>query len=158
MNCELPDVQAVFRKDSETRDQNDKIHWIIKKRNRVPEKYLLLLYWLCQSLWLCRSQQTGKFFKRWEYQTTWPASWEICMQVKKQQLELDMEQQTGSKSGKEYAKAVYCHPAYLTSRQSTSCRMPGWMKYKLESRFLGEILVTSDIQMTPPLWQKAKKN
>jgi len=53
----------------------------------------------------------GKFFKRWEYQTTWPASWEICMQVKKQQLELDMEQQTGSKSGKEYVKAVYCHPA-----------------------------------------------
>ena len=61
-----------------------------------------------------RSQQTGKFLKRWEYQTTWPASWEICMQVKKQQLELDMEQQTGSKSGKEYIKSVYCHPAYLT--------------------------------------------
>ena len=68
---------------------------------------------------LCRSQQSGKFFKRWEYQTTSPASWEICMQVKKQQLELDMEQQTGSKSGKEYVKAVYCHPAYLTYMQST---------------------------------------
>ena len=62
---------------------------------------------------MCESQQTGKFIKRWEYQTTWPASWEICMQVKKQQLEVDMEQQTGSKSGKEYIKAVYCHPAYL---------------------------------------------
>ena len=62
----------------------------------------------------------GKFFKRWEYQTTWPASWDTYMQVKKQQLELDMEQQTGSKSGKEYVKAVYCHPAYLTSMQSTS--------------------------------------
>ena len=61
----------------------------------------------------------GKFFKRWEYQATWPASWEICMQIKKQQLELDMEQQTGSKSGKEYFKAVYCHPAYLTYMQST---------------------------------------
>ena len=70
---------------------------------------LLLLYWLYQSLWQCGSQQTGKFFKRWEYQTTWPAAWEICMQVKKQQLELDMEPQTGSKSGKEYVKAVYCH-------------------------------------------------
>ena len=57
----------------------------------------------------------GKFWKRWEYQTTWPASWEICMQVRKQQLELDMEQQTGSKEEKEYVKAVYCHPAYLTS-------------------------------------------
>ena len=67
----------------------------------------------------------GKFFKRWEYQTTWPASWEISMQVKKQQLELDMEQQTGSKSGKEYVKAVYCHPAYLTYMQGTSCEMPG---------------------------------
>ena len=64
---------------------------------------------------------------RWEYQTTLPASWGICMQVKKQQLELDMEQQTGSKSGKEYVKAVYCHPAYLTYMQSTSCEMPGWM-------------------------------
>ena len=80
------------------------------------------------------------------------------MQVKKQQLELDMEQQTGSKSGKEYVKAVYCHPAYLTYMQSTSCEMPGWMKHKLESRWLGEISITSDIQMTPPLRQKAKKN
>ena len=63
--------------------------------------------------WLCESQQTvEKFFKRWEYQTTLPASWEICMQVKKQQLELDMKQQTGSKSGKGYVKAAYCHPAY----------------------------------------------
>ena len=62
----------------------------------------------------------GTFFKRWEYQTSWPASWETCMQVRKQQLDLDMEQQTGSKSGKEYVKAVYCHPAYLTYMQSTS--------------------------------------
>ena len=81
----------------------------------------------------------GKFFKRWEYQTTLPASWEICMQVKKQQLELDMEQQTGSKLGKEYIKAVYCHPAYLTYMQKTSCEMLDWMKHKLESIFPGEI-------------------
>ena len=80
----------------------------------------------------------GKFFKRWEYQTISPASWEICMQVKKQQLELDMEQQTGSKSGKEYVKAIYCHPAYLISMQSTSWEMLGWMKHKLESRLPGE--------------------
>ena len=71
----------------------------------------------------------GKFWKKWEYQTTWLASWEICMQVRKKQLELDMEQQTGSKSGKEYVKAVYCHPAYLTSMQSTSWEMLGWMKH-----------------------------
>ena len=76
----------------------------------------------------------GNFFKRWEYQTTLPASWEICMQIKKQQLEPDMEQQTDSKLGKEFVKAVYCHPAYyLTYMQSTSCEMLGWMKHNLES-------------------------
>ena len=77
------------------------------------------------------------------------------MQVKKQQLELDMELQTSSKSEKEYIKALYYHPAYLTYVQSTSCEMLGWRKHKLESRLLGEI---SDMQVTPPLWQKAKKN
>ena len=80
------------------------------------------------------------------------------MQVKKQQLEVDMEQQTGSKSGKEYVKAVYCQLAYLTYLQSTSCEMLGWMKHKLESRLLGEISMTSETQMIPPLWQKVKKN
>ena len=93
-----------------------------------------------------------------EYQTTWSASWEIYMQVKKQQLELDMEQQTGSKSGKEYIKAIYYHPAYLTYMQSTSWEMPGWKNHKLKSRLLGEISITSDSQMTPPLLQKGKKN
>ena len=100
----------------------------------------------------------GKFLKRWEYQTTIPASWEICMQVKKQQLELDTEKRTGSKLGQEYVKAVYCHPAYLTYMQSTSCEVLGWMKNKLESRLAGEISITSDMQMTSPLWQKVKKN
>ena len=71
---------------------------------------------------------------------------------------MDMEQQTSSKSGKEYVKAVYCHPAYLTYMQSISCEMPGWMKHKLESRLQGEISITSDMQMIPHLWQKAKKN
>ena len=80
------------------------------------------------------------------------------MQVKKRSLELDMEQQTGSKLGKEYVKAVYCHPAYLTYMQSISCEMLGWMKHKLESRLLGEISITSDKQVTPPLWQKVKRN
>ena len=78
------------------------------------------------------------------------------MQIKKQQLELDMEQWTGSKLGKEYAKAKYCHPAYLIYMQSITCKMPGWMKHKLESRLPGEISITSDMQMTPPLWKKAK--
>ena len=80
------------------------------------------------------------------------------MQIKKHQVELDMEQLTGSRSGKEFIKDVYCHPAYLTYMQSASCEMLGWIKHKLESRLLGEISITSDMQMTPVLWQKAKKN
>jgi len=80
------------------------------------------------------------------------------MQIKKQKLEPSMEQWTGSKLGKDYIKAVYCHPAYLTSMQSTSCKILGWMKHKLESRFPGEISTTSDMQMTPPLGQKVKSN
>ena len=80
------------------------------------------------------------------------------MQVKRQQLEPDMEQWTGSKLGKEYVKAVYCHAAYLTYMQSTSCEMPGWMNHKLESRLPGETSITLDRHMTPPLWQKLKKN
>ena len=79
------------------------------------------------------------------------------MQVKKQQLEPDMEQWTGSKLGKEYVKGLYCHPAYLNYMQSTSREMPGWMKHKLESRLPGEISITSDMQMTPPLWQKRRR-
>ena len=78
------------------------------------------------------------------------------MQVKKQRLVLDLEQWTGSKLGKEYIKAEYCHPAYLNYMQSISCEMPRWMKLKLESWFQGEISATSNMQMTPPLWQKAE--
>ena len=85
-----------------------------------------------------------------------PASWEICMQVKNQQLELGMEQHTGSILGMQYVKAVFCHSAYLTYMQSTSGKMLGWMKHKLESRLLGEISITSDMQMSPPIWQKVK--
>ena len=84
------------------------------------------------TVWITKN--CGKFFKRWEYQTTWPASLATCMQVKKQQLEQDMEQWTSSILGKEYVKAEYCHLAYLTCTQSTSCEMLDWMKHKLESR------------------------
>ena len=80
------------------------------------------------------------------------------MQIKEQQLGLEMEQQSGSKSGKEYIKAVYCHPAYLTHMQSILCEILGWMKHKVESSLPGEISITSDMQMTPPLWQEVKKN
>ena len=97
MNHELPDVQAGFRKGRGTRDKIANICWVIIKAREFQKKHLFLLCWLCESLWLWITTNSGKFLKRWEYQTTWSASWEICMQVRKQQLELDMEQQTGSK-------------------------------------------------------------
>ena len=108
------------------------------------------------TVWITTSY--GKFFKIWEYQTTWPASWKICMQVKMQWLEVHMEQGTCSELWKAYFKAVYCHPAYLTYMKSTSCEMTGWMKHKLEARLPGEISIASDMQMIPPLQQKAKEN
>ena len=108
------------------------------------------------TLWI--TINCGKFWRRWEYQTTWPASWEAYIQIRKQQFELDMEQQTGSKSGKEYVKALYSHPAYLTYMQSSLRVTLGWMKHKLKFRLPGEMSMTSDMQMTPPLWQKVKKS
>ena len=106
-----------------------------QENTRKTSTYTLMIRPKLLTVWI--TTNCGKFLKRWEYYTTWPASWEICMQVEKQQLELDMEKQTGSKLGKEYVKAVYCHPAYLTYIQSTSCEIPGWRKHKLESRLLG---------------------
>ena len=116
MNCELPDVQARFRKGRGTRDQIATICWIIEKaREFQKKKNLHLLHWLRpKSLTVWITINCRKFWKRWEYQITRPASWETCMQLRKQQLELDMEQQTVSKLGKEYVKAVYCHPVYST--------------------------------------------
>ena len=97
----------------------------------------------------------GKYFKRWEYQTTLPVPCEICVQVKKQQLELDMEQWTVSKLGKECVKGTYYHCLFNLYEEYI---MPGWIKHKLESRLLEKISITSDTQMTPPLGQKVKRN
>ena len=155
MNWEILDVQAGFRKGRGTRDQIAHIHWIIKKNQENSRKTststsLIMLKLL--TVWI--TTNCGKFLQKWKYQTILPISWKACMQVKKQQLEPDMEQQTGSKLGKEYVKScLTCHPACLTSMQST-----GWMKHKLESRLPGEISITSDTQMTPLLWQKMKRN
>ena len=112
INWEIPDVQVGFRKGRGTRDQIANICWIIEKAKEFQKN--LLLYCLRQSLWLCGSQQTVENSERDGNSIILPASWEICMQVKKQQLEPDMEQWTGSKLGKKYVKAVYCHPVYLT--------------------------------------------
>ena len=138
MNRELPDVQAGFRKGRGTRDQMANIHWIIEKAREFQKN---IYFWFIDYAKIFDCVDHNKLWKilqEMEYQTTLPASWEI-MQVKKQQLELYMEQQTGSKLKKEYVKAIYCHPAYLTQMQNTSREMPGWMKHKLEPRWPGEI-------------------
>ena len=143
MNRELPDLQAGFRKGRGTRDQIANIHWIIEKAREFQENIHFWFTDYAKAFDYVDHINCGKFWKRWEHQTTWLASWEISMQVRKQQLELDMKQ-TGSNSGKRYVKAVYCHPTYLTYMQSTSREVPRWMKHKLESRLLGEISITSE--------------
>ena len=127
VNQELPDVQAGFRKDRGTRDQIVNTRWIIKKA-RVSEKYLFLYLDYSKAFDSVDHHKLWKIFQEMGI-PIWPASWEICMQVKKQQLELDIEQQTGSTLGKEYIMALYCHPAYLTYMQSTSWEMLDWMNH-----------------------------
>ena len=136
MNWERPDVQAGFRKGRGARDRIANICWIVEKAKEFQKNiyFCFIDYKKLKPLTMWITTNCGTFFKRWEYQTTLLASWQICMQVKKKQLELDMEQQTGSKLGKEYVKAVYCHPAYWTYMQSTSWETLGWKKHKLESR------------------------
>ena len=126
MNHELPDIQAGFRKGKGTRDKSANICWIMEAREFQKNIYCFIEY--------AKAFDCVGHNKLWKIlqETTWPASWEICMQVRKQQLELDMEQHTGSKPAKECLKAVYCHPAYLTYMQSTSWEMLGWMKHKLQ--------------------------
>ena len=153
-----PDVEVGFRKDRGTRDQITTSVGSSKKQESTIKASTSALLTMAKPLTVWITINCGKFWKRWEYQTIWPDSWETCVLVKKQQLEPDMEQQTGSKLWKEYIKVVYCHPAYLTYMQCTSCEMPGWIKHKLESRLLEEILIASHTQMTSSLRQKVKKN
>ena len=138
VNREIPDVQARFRKGRGTRDQIANLCWIIEKA-REFQKNIFSCFIDYTNVFVWITTNSKKLVKRWEYQTTLPVSWETCTQVEKQELEPDMEQRTGSKLGKEYIKAVYCHPAYLTYTQSTLCEMQGWMNHKLESRLLVEI-------------------
>ena len=126
VNRKLPDVQAGFRKGWGTRDQIASILWIIEKGREFQKNiYSCFIDYAKAFDYVWITTNCGKFWKRWEFQTTWPASWETCMQDRKQQLEMDVEQQTGSKQEKEYVKAVYCHPTYLTYMQSTSWEMLG---------------------------------
>ena len=148
-NPELQDVQGGFRKGTGTRDQTANILWIIEKAREFQKNiYFCFIDYAKAFVWI--TTDCGKFWKRWEYQTTWPASWETCMQVRKQQLELDMEQQTGSKWEKEYVKTVNCHPAYLTYMWSTSWKMQDWMKHKLESgRNINNLRYADDTTLMP---------
>ena len=131
---ELPDVQAAFWRGRGTRDQIASICWVMEKARGLQKHITTSASWTTLKPltgWI--TTNGGKFLKIWEYQTTWPASWETCMRVRKQQSEPDTQQWTGSKLGEEYVKAVYCHSAYLTM-QSTSRELPEWMKNKLELR------------------------
>ena len=152
MNCEFPEVQAGFWKGRGTRDQIANIRWFIKKI-RVFQKIIYFCFiWLCQSLWLCGSQKLWKILKELEIPDHLTCLLRNLYVGQEATVRTGHGITDGSKLGKEYIKAVYCHPAYLTCIQSTSCEMPGWKKHKLVSRLLGEISVTSDMQMTPPLW------
>ena len=138
-----PPVKCFLKKDNAK--ECSKYHTIaLKKQESSRKTSTSASFTMPKPLIVWITINCGKFLKRWECQTTLLASWETCMQVNKQHLEPDMEQQTCSKLGKEYVKAVYCHPAYLTYIQSTLYKMLGWMKHKLESRLPGEISITSD--------------
>ena len=120
MNCALPDVKAGFRKGRGTRDQTDNTHWIIEKPREFQKNVYFWFIDYTVGFDYVDHNKLWEILQDIEIQTIWPASWEICMQVRKQHLEQDMQQWTGSKWGKEYIRAVYCHPAYLTYMQSTS--------------------------------------
>ena len=156
-NWELPDVQAGFRKGRGTRDQIANICWIIEKARQFQK-----------NIYFCFIDYS-KAFDYVDHNKLWKILKEMgipdhltCLlrnlYADQEATEPNMEQQTGSKSRKEYFKAVYCHPPYLTYMHITSFKTPDWVKHKLESSFLGEISRTSDMQMIPPLWQKAKRN
>ena len=150
MNWELPDVPAGLKKGRGTRDQTANICWIIGKRREFQKNIYFCFTDYIKTFEYVDHNKLWKILQEMVIPDHLTCPWEICMQVNKQQLELNMKQKTGSKLRKEYIKAVYGHPAYLTFMQSTSYEMPGWMKHKLESRLPGEISITSDMQMTPP--------
>ena len=141
LNQQFPDVQAGFRKGKGTRSncKHPLDHRKKQENFRGTSTSASLAMLKDLNVWV--TTNSGNLSKRLEYQTTLPASWDPYMQVKEQHLELDIEQQTDFKLGKEYVKAVYCHSAHLTYMQSTSCEMLAWMKHKLKSRLPGEISI-----------------
>ena len=149
VNQKIPDVQVGFRKGKGTRDQIPTFVGLQRKQRKFRKSSIPVSSTKLKSLTVWIMTNYGKFLKRWEYQTILPVSWETCMWVKKQQLECFMEQLIGSRSRKEYDRAVCWHPPCLTYTVSASWEMPGWMSYKLESRQVGETSTISDMQMIP---------
>ena len=155
VNCELPDVLAGFRKGRGTRDQIANIHWIIKKAREFQKNNYLYFIDYTKAFHCADHNKLWDILKEMgipDYLTCLLQNLHIGQEAT---VRTEHEQWTGSKLGKESIKAVYCYLAYLTSMQSTSCETLGWMKHKLESRFPGEISITSHMQMIP---QKAKRN
>ena len=149
-------VQAGFGRG--TRDQIVNIHWIIEKAREFQKNIYFYFNDYTKTFHCVDHKKLWKILKEMgtpDHLTCLPRN---LYAGEEATVRMDMEQQTGSKSGKEYVKALYCHPAYLAYMWSTSRETLGWRKHKLESRFPGEISITSDMQMTPPLWQKVKKN
>ena len=143
MNSELPDVQAGFSKGRGTRDQIAKIRWIIGKAREFQKRKKIFCFTDYTEAFDCMDHnKLWEILQEMEIPDHLTCLLRICMQVKKQQLEPDMEQWTGSKLRKEYVKAVYCHTGYLTYMQSTSLETLGWRKHKLESRLPEEISIT----------------
>ena len=147
-----------FRKAKGTRNQIANIHWIIEKAREFQKNIYFCFIGYAKDFDYVDHNKLWKILQDMEIPDHITCLLINLYAGQKQLLELDLEKQTGSKLGKEYVKAVYCHPTYLTYMESTSCEMLGWMKHKLESRLLGEISITSHTKMTPPLWQKAKSN
>ena len=155
VNQELPDVKLGFRKGRGTRDQTDNISWIIEKAREFQKSIYFCFIDYTKAFVCVDHNKLCKILKEMRISDHITCLLINVYVVKKQRK---MEQQTGSKLGKQYFKAVYCHPAYLTYMQSISCEMPSWIKHKLESRLPREISITSDMQTTPPLWQKVKRS
>ena len=144
VNRELPDVQARFRKGRGTRDQIANIRWIIDKAREFQRNI-----YFCFINYAKAFDCVGKFLKEIGIPDHLTCLLRNLCAGQKQQLDPDMKQRDGSRLGRQYVKAVYCHPAYLTYMQNLSCKMLGWLKHKLESGLQGEVSVTSDMQMTP---------
>ena len=157
MNCEPTDVQVGFRKGRRTRNQIANIRWIVEKAREFQKNIYFCFIDYAKAFVCLDHYKLWKILKEIGIPDIWPASWEICLQVRKQQLELDMEQMTGSKLGKEYQSCVLT-PYLFNLYAEYIMRNAGLEEAQLESRLLGEISITSDMQMTPPLWQKVKRN